>query len=84
LKYLKFWESFDEGRVSKELILKCIKSGGTIYAYPVPNLKENNQENPQELRPTDFDDKTGKITVEFDNEEYEVDLSKVKKVNLPT
>lgn len=82
LKYLKLWENFEEGKVNTELILKCIKSGGTIFAYPVSNLKDNNEENPKELKPTDFDEKTGKVTVEFDNEEYEVDLSKVKKVNL--
>jgi hypothetical protein len=40
LKYLKLWENFEEGRVSEELILNCIKKGATIYAYPVSNLKD--------------------------------------------
>ena len=82
LKYLKLWENFEEGKVNKELILKCIKNGVTIFAYPVSNLIDNDEDNPKELKPTDFDEKTGKVTVEFDNKEYEVDLSKVKKVNL--
>jgi hypothetical protein len=82
LKYLKLWENFEEGKVNTELILKCIKNGGTIFAYPVSNLIDNDEDNPKELKPTDFDEKTGKVTVEFDNKEYEVDLSKVKKVNL--
>lgn len=83
LKYLKLWENFEKGRVSKELIMKCIKSGGTIFAYPVFKLKNNNEDNPKELKPTNFDDVSGKVTVEFENNEYEVDISKIKKVNLP-
>jgi hypothetical protein len=82
LKYLKLWENFEEGRVSEELILNCIKKGATIYAYPVSNLKDNKQDDPKELKPIDFDEKSGKVTVIFDNKEYEVDLKNVKKVNL--
>ncbi len=83
MKYLKLWENFEEGRVSEELIMKCINQNGSIIAYPVENLKDNDKKNPKELKPTNFDEKTGKVTVIFDNKEYEVDLSNVKKVNLP-
>jgi hypothetical protein len=83
LKYLKLWENFEENSVTQELIVKCIKEGGTIFAYPVPNLKDNNDGNPKGLKPIDFDVESRKITVVSDNEEYEVDLSKVKKVNIP-
>lgn len=82
MKYLKLFEDFkknnEEGTlITQEDIIKCIKSGGSIYAAIVHNFPDNDPELP--LKPIDID-KDGLVTIEFDNKEYTVDLNDIEKI----
>jgi len=82
MKYLKLFEDFkknnEEGTlITQEDIIKCIKSGGSIYATIVHDFPDNDPK--IALKPVDVD-KDGLVTIEFDNKEYTVDLNDIEKI----
>ena len=82
MKYLKLFEDFknnnEEGSlITIEDIIKCIRDNGSIYATIIHNFPNNDPKEP--LRPVDID-KDGLITVDYDGEQYEVDLRDVEKI----
>ncbi len=82
MKWIKLFEDFknnnEEGTlITIDDVIKCIKKSGVIYATIVHNLPDNDPEEP--LKPIDVDE-DGLITVEYDNNEYEVDLRDVEKI----
>ena len=82
MKYLKLFEDFknnnEEGSlITIDDIIKCIKDNGSIYATIVHNFPNNDPKEP--LRPVDIDE-DGLITVDYDGEQYEVDLRDVEKI----
>lgn len=82
MKYLKLFEDFknnnEEGSlITIEDIIKCIRDNGSIYATIVHNFPNNDPKEP--LRPVDVDE-DGLITVDYDGEQYEVDLRDVEKI----
>jgi hypothetical protein len=82
MKYLKLFEDFknnnEEGSlITIDDIIKCIKDNGSIYATIVHNFPNNDPKEP--LRPVDIDE-DGLITVEYDGNQYEVDLRDVEKI----
>lgn len=87
MRYLKIYEDFknnnQEGSlITVEDILHCIKVGGVIYATVIKNFFAiNNEENdPKEsLKPVSIDD-DGLITVEFEGQDYEVNLKDVESI----
>lgn len=75
MRYLKLFEQLST--VSEEDIRDCIKKGGTIYVDFVQDYKEKLEE---PVRPVSIED--GSVTVEIDNEYYQVDLEHVNKINI--
>lgn len=77
MKWIKLFEDFKVNNFTLEDVIKCIKDNGVIYATIVKDLPDNDPKEP--LRAVSVDD-DGLITVEFDGNEYQVDLSDVEKI----
>jgi hypothetical protein len=82
MRYLKVYEDFkknnEEGSlITIEDILKCIKSGGVIYATTVKEFADNDPK--AALRPVNIDE-DGEVTVEFEGKEYEVNLRNIESI----
>lgn len=77
MKWIKFFEDFKVNNFTIDDIIKCIKSGGVIYATIVKNLKNNDPKEPLTVVSVDDD---GLITVEYDGSEYEIELKDVEKI----
>ena len=82
MRYLKVYEDFkknnEEGSlITIEDIIKCIKSGGVIYATTVKEFADNDPK--AALRPVNVDD-DGEVTVEFEGKEYEVNLRNIESI----
>ena len=82
MRYLKVYEDFkknnEEGSlITIEDIIKCIKSGGVIYATTVKEFADNDPKSP--LRPVNIDE-DGEVTVEFEGKEYEVNLRNIESI----
>ena len=86
-KYLKVFEDFEEGNVTTDQLKDCIKKGGTIKADRVSelNLEDKTDEEKEmilsNLKPVSYDDKTGKVTIEWENNYYEVDSKEIKSLD---
>lgn len=83
MKWIKLFEDFkknnEEGTlITKEDIIECIKRRGFIYSTIIKNLPDNDPE--EGLTPVDIDD-DGLITIEYNGNEYCVDLSDVEKID---
>jgi hypothetical protein len=85
MKWLKLFEDFKDNNqegtlISEEDIINCIKSGGTLFTTSVSSEGSPEIKNLEEtgLKPQSIEG--GKITAEFDNHLYEVDLSDVKRI----
>lgn len=76
MRYLKLFEDFKVNNISEEDIINCIKKGGNLYSNIVKNLPNVNED---PLRPVSIDE-DGLITIEYDGNEYEVNLRDVKKI----
>jgi len=74
---IKLFEDFKVNNFTLEHVIKCIKGNGVIYATIVKDLPDNDPKEP--LRAVSVDD-DGLITVEFDGNEYQVDLNDVEKI----
>lgn len=77
MKWIKLFEDFKVNNFTLEDVIKCIKDNGVIYATIVKDLPDNDPKEP--LRAVSVDD-DGLITVEFDGNEYQVDLNDVEKI----
>lgn len=82
MKWIKLFEDFkknnEEGTlINLDDVIKCIKEGGVVYATIINDLPNNDPEEP--LRPLSVDD-DGLVTIEYDNDEYEVELKNIKKI----
>ncbi len=82
MKWIKFFEDFkqnnEEGSlISIDDIINCIKDNGVIYTSIIKNLPDNDPEEP--LKPLSIDN-DGLITIDYDGNEYEVDIKNVKKI----
>jgi len=83
MRYLKVYEDFKKNNnlegslITIEDILKCIKSGGVIYATTIKEFPDNDPKAP--LRPVNIDD-DGEVTVEFEGKEYEVNLRNIESI----
>lgn len=76
-KYISMFEDFKQKNVTVEDIIKCIESGGVIYATTINNFSDNDPEIP--LNPLSIDS-DGTITVELYGSNHEVELKNVDKI----
>ncbi len=82
MRYIKLFEDFKKNNeegvlISEDDIIKCIKSGGVIYATIIKDYPGNNPDEP--IIPVSIDE-DGLITVEIDGSEYSVDVKNVEKI----
>ena len=82
MKHIKLFEDFKQNNqegtlITGDDIIKCITDGGVIYTTIVKDLPDNDPKSP--LKPIDIDD-DGLITVEFEGDEYTVDLNDVERI----
>ena len=82
MRYLKVYEDFKKNNEEGSLItiddiLKCIKSGGVVYATIIKEFTDNDPKAP--LRPVNIDE-DGEVTVEFEGKEYEVNLRNIESI----
>jgi hypothetical protein len=82
MKHIKLFENFkknnNEGNIiTKNDLIDCIKNNGVIYSDIVINKPDNDPNKP--LIPTSIDD-DGLITVNYDNQLYNVNIKNVKKI----
>ena len=78
MKWLKLFEDFKDSKVSIDDIIECIEKGGSIYAQIVKEYPENDPNEP--LIPVNIDE-DGSITVEIDDNHYEVELKDVDRID---
>jgi hypothetical protein len=83
MKWIKLFEDFKKNNESGTLItvddiIQCIKNDGVIYATIVKDFPNNDPDEP--LNPINVDN-DGTITVEYDGNEYEVNLKNVEKID---
>ena len=84
MKWIKLFEDFKQNNEEGTLItiddiINCIQKRGLIYTTIVHDLPDNDPK--VGLTPIDIDD-DGLITVEFDGNEYTVDLNDVEKIKM--
>lgn len=82
MKRLKLYEDFLNNNIEGDLIelddiIKCIKSGGKVYAKIIKGLPDNDPESP--LTPISVDD-DGLVTIDFEGKEYEIPLKNITRV----
>jgi hypothetical protein len=77
MKYIKLFEDFKVKNITIEDVMTCISSGGVLYATIVRNLTNNDPSEP--LCPLSVDE-DGLVTVEFEGNDYEVELKNIDKV----
>jgi hypothetical protein len=82
MKWIKLFEDFKQNNEEGTLItlddvIKCIKEGGVIYATIINDLPGNDPKEP--LKPLSVDD-DGLVTIEYDDNQYEVELKNIKKI----
>ncbi len=77
MKYVKLFEDFKVNNITQEDIINCIKKRGVIYSSIVKKLVRKDPKDP--LFPVSIDE-DGLITIEYEGNEYEVDLKDVEKI----
>jgi hypothetical protein len=82
MKWIKLFEDFknnnEEGTlITQDDIINCIKKRGLVYATIVKEFPDNDPE--EGLTPVDID-KDGLVTVEFEGNEYTIDLNDIEKI----
>lgn len=83
MRYIKVFEDFKKNNqegslITIEDVVKCIKSGGVIYATIIKDFAENDPK--AALKPVNVDN-DGEVTVEFDGKEYEVNLKNIESID---
>lgn len=95
MKWIKLFEDFEESQkvvknnneqgklIKEEDLVNCIKAGGVIYAKTIKGLKDiknkdikHKEEDP--IEPLSVDGET--VTVDIDNNTFEIDLSDITKI----
>jgi hypothetical protein len=71
------FEDFKVNNITQEDIIKCIDENGVIYATVVEDLPDNDPKEP--LKPVSIDE-FDNITVQYDNEYYDVKLKNVERI----
>ena len=77
LKYIMLFEDFKVNNITQEDIINCIDDNGVIYATVVEDLPDNDPKEP--LKPVSIDE-FDNITVQYDNEYYDVKLKNVERI----
>jgi len=82
MKYLKFFESFEQNNKSGDLIteddiIECIKRDGNVYATIIQEIPNNDPDEP--LKPKDIQDDL--VTIEYDNKIGYVKLDDIEKID---
>jgi hypothetical protein len=82
MKWIKFFEDFkmnnQEGDlITQDDVIKCIKNGGVIYTTIIKDLPDNDPD--EAVKPISIDE-DGLITIEYDGNEYNVQLKHVEKI----
>jgi hypothetical protein len=77
MKWLKLYEDFDKSKYRIEDVIRCIENGGSVYAEIIKDFPNNDPSAP--LRPVSVDE-NGVVTVEYEDDLYEVDLKDVDKI----
>ena len=83
MRYIKVFEDFKKNNqegslITIEDIVKCIKSGGVLYATIIKDFVDNDPK--AALKPVNVDD-DGEVTVEFEGKEYEVNLRNIESID---
>lgn len=78
MKYIKTYEDFKFKNITIDDIIKCIKSGGFVYAAIIKDLIDNDPKEPLKALNMDND---GTVTIEYDGREYDVELKNIEKVD---
>jgi len=78
VKRLLLFEDFKQKNITEDDIIKCIKTGGTIFTNIVQDYPENNPDLP--LDPISVTD--DKVTVNIEGGTYEVKLKDITRVEL--
>lgn len=82
MRLIKYFEDFKQNNEEGSLItlndiIKCIKGEGVVYATAIKDLPGIKEEEP--LRPVSVDE-DGLVTIEYDGNEYGIDLHNIKKI----
>lgn len=82
MKWIKLFENFrknneDGSLITLEDVINCIKNGGVVYATIIKDLPDNDPE--ESLRPVSVDN-DGLVTIEYEGNEYEIELSNISKI----
>lgn len=77
MKWIKIFEDFKVNNITVDDVINCIKNGGVIYATIIKDLPDNDPK--VSLTPVSIDE-DGLITIEFEGNEYEVNLKDVEKI----
>jgi hypothetical protein len=82
MKHLKIFEDFklnnkEETLITSDDIIKCIKNRGLVYATIIKNYPNNDPK--VGMTPIDID-QDNLITVEYNNNEYLIDLNHIEKI----
>ena len=82
MKWLRLFEDFKKNNIEGTLItqddiINCIKKRGLIFATIVRDFPENNPE--EGMNPVDIDE-DGLVTVEYEGNEYTIDLKDIEKI----
>jgi hypothetical protein len=83
MRLIKYFEDFKQNNEEGSLItlndiIKCIKGEGVVYATAIKDLPGIEEEEP--LRPVSVDE-DGLVTIEYDGNEYGIDLHNIKKID---
>jgi len=83
MRYIKVFEDFKKNNqegslITIEDVVKCIKSGGVLYATIIKDFVDNDPK--AALKPVNVDD-DGEVTVEFEGKEYEVNLINIESID---
>ena len=80
MRFLKFYEDFQDAKFTIDDIVGCFKRGLPIFASTIKNV--TNHKSDRELKIVEIDNKTGEIAVNFGetNDIYYVDLDNVKRL----
>lgn len=78
MKYLEFFEKFDEGKFSINDIELARKAGKGIFSSIVKKFPEHRPK--EKLKILNIDEDSGEVTVEIGNNIYYVDLKNVEEI----
>lgn len=75
--HIMMFEDFKQNNISIEDVIRCIDSGGSLYATIIRNFPKNDPD--IALNPVSIDE-YGTVTVELDGSNYEVELKNIDRI----